>query len=172
MQSVQRYLLPVVLFACVSWAQTARAPDPELKKLDYFVGTWNTTGNMQTGPSGGGGTVSATDKISWQGGQFFLIGQSEFTTPMGKGSELAVWGYDPGRKVFTYDSFSSDGEHEIGTGRFDGATWTWTSEDPNAPVKWRYVQKVHSPRTFSSSFEVTRDGTHWTPLFTSTSTKQ
>lgn len=156
------------------WGQIAgpRAPDQELKQLEYFVGTWSTAGTLVQTPMSPGGSVTGADKAFWQEGHYFLISKQDYTTPAGKGTTMAVLGFDPARKVFTYDSFSSDGDHEVATGTHAGNVWTWVSDQPNSPQKWRYSQAIQSERAFVSSFEVSRDAKHWTTVFRSVSARQ
>ena len=59
---------------------------PELKKLDYFAGTWVLEGEMKPGPMSSGGKMRETNRNQWMDGGFFLIVRSEFETPMGNGS--------------------------------------------------------------------------------------
>jgi hypothetical protein len=91
---------------------------------------------------------------------------------MGEGSEISVLGFDPKAKVYTYESFSSQGEHEIATGKVEGDTWTWNSVDSGQPFKWRYSQKILSNTSFSSKFELSMDGSTWTTVMESKSVKK
>ncbi|MBV9300847.1 MAG: DUF1579 family protein [Acidobacteriaceae bacterium] len=155
-----------------SQAERMPSPSPELKKLDYFAGTWKTQGQMKPNQFGPGGSFSSTDHWEWQKGNFFLVGHSEFKiASMGEGVELAVMGYDPAKKVFTYESFNSSGEHEVATGSFSGDTWTWNAGEQSS-FKWRFIEKVLSPTSFSAKFEGTQDGTNWNTVFEATYTKQ
>ena len=103
------------------------SPPPELKKVEYFVGTWKSEGEMKPGPMGPGGKMIMTEHNQWMDGGFFLTMQSEFTTgAMGSGSGMAFMGYDPGKKVYTYAEFNSMGESQHSTGTVAGDTWIWT----------------------------------------------
>src|SRR4029453_8905785 len=82
-------------------------PAPELKKLDYFAGTWTTEGEIKPGPMGSGGKFTGTNHVQWMGGAFFLVTHSEFNGAMGKGAETAYMGYDSDDKMYTYDSFNT-----------------------------------------------------------------
>ena len=56
-------LIPLLFVAASSaWAQMGTPPGAEVKKLEYFVGTWTTEGTIAQGPWGMGGkfTSSAT----------------------------------------------------------------------------------------------------------------
>jgi hypothetical protein len=165
--------IAVALLICgISSAQQGPPPPaPELKKLDYFVGNWKTDGQMKAGPYGPGGPFTSTDKLAWQKGNYFVIGNAEFNTPMGTGTELSVMGYDRNAKAYTYESFNSQGEHEVATGKIDGDTWTWSS-GPESQLKWRFTQKMMSPGSFTMKFEIAPDGTNWVTVLEGKSTKQ
>jgi len=107
-------------------AQTgASKPAPELAKLEYFVGTWAAEGEIEPGPMGAGGKFTGTNRVRWMDGGFFLVTQSEFLGPMGKGAETAYMGYDSDDKTYTYDSFNTLGEADHARGSLNGETWTW-----------------------------------------------
>lgn len=90
------------LFAAAALAQSDQAPQraPELKKLDYFAGAWKTEGELKASPFGPGGKVASSDHYEWQKGEFFIVGHSDFKSPMGPGVELSIMGYDPIKKGF------------------------------------------------------------------------
>jgi len=85
-------------------------PGPEVKDLDYNVGTWK---------SGGRGQAIWTD-ARWQvhihgksangtRAGFFVTCHSEGTGPMGPGKGVSFLGYDPNEKVYTYHEFTKHG---------------------------------------------------------------
>lgn len=126
MKWISRSTVFAVLLCIVALSAQAQMqmpkPSPELKKLDYFVGDWKTDATMTPG-----GKFAASDHSEWLG-EFFLINHSKFTSPFGPGTEVEIMSYDPVGEVYSYDSFSSSGRHEIAKGTLDGDTWTWTSD--------------------------------------------
>jgi hypothetical protein len=94
-------------------------PPPELRKLDYFTGTWAAEGEIKPGTMGSGGKFTGTNQVQWMDGGFFLVTRSEFSGATGKGAETSYMGYDSNEKVYTYDSFNTPGEvdHARGNGR-------------------------------------------------------
>lgn len=173
-KSLAAVLAPLLL-VLPAFAQAPQMPQPapELKKLDFFVGTWKVDADMKPSQFGPGGKLSSTDHIEWMQGNFFLLIHTSFTSAMGSGIELGVMGYDSANKVFTYTSFNSVGEHETATGTFDGSTWTWNSEQTSAPgAKWRYTQKILSPTSYSIKFEMSPNGGALSTVMEGTATKQ
>src|SRR5215472_11001863 len=120
----------LVLFPIMAWAQMVPKPGPEVKKLDYFVGTWSIEGTVAQGPWGSGGKFTSQDKSDWLPGNFFVQCHSEFKMPPevgGDGTETSYLGYDTDKNIYTFDAFSSLGRHEVSQGTVSGDTWTWNS---------------------------------------------
>jgi hypothetical protein len=160
------YVTLLILFTALSvQAQMGPpTPAPELKKLDMLAGDWTAEGTVNPAPGMPGGKFSETTHADWMEGNFFLVEHSEFDiTGMGKGKELAVLGYDPDRKVYTYKAFNSMGEAGESTGTVDGDTWTWTSDEHMGGqiMKGRYTMKVLSPTSYTMKFELSPDGKQW-----------
>lgn len=149
-------------------------PAPELSKLDYLVGDWTTEGDMKPGPMGPGGKFTTTDQLQWMEGKFFLVMHSKFAGAMGQGTSLAVFGYDPERKVYTYNEFDSMGQADRSLGTVDGDTWTWNSDENmgGQSFKGRYTMKVLSPTSYAFKFEMSTDGTKWTDMMDGKATKK
>src|SRR5215471_4069108 len=154
------------LFAIAQNPPPMPKPGPEQKSLDYFAGNWSLTGDIKPGPMGAGGKFTGTEHVEWMPGGFFLVSHSQGSSPMGKESGLAVYGYDTEKKVYTYDEFSSTGENVHATGTFDGKTWNWTSESTvqGKPMKGRFVVTPTSRTAYTFKFDISQDGTNWTPI--------
>lgn len=77
-------------------------PAPELKKLDYFLGTWTLEGDMKPGPMGPGGKMTETERSEWMDGGFFLVSHIDFKSAgMGNGKGISFLGYNTNDKVYT-----------------------------------------------------------------------
>jgi hypothetical protein len=169
------FLLSMLLLAvATSFAQMMPPPGPELKKLDYFSGTWSMDGDVKPGPMGPGGKATGTSKYEWMEGKYFMVSQTSHSGVMGEGVETAYYGYDANKKIYTYDSFSSVGEHNIATATLDGDTWTWLF-DANlgaATAKGRFVMKTISPTSYTYKLEFSQDGTNWVLVMDGKATKK
>lgn len=117
MRRVSTVLLASMLFLAVanSFAQMPPPPAPELKKLDYFLGSWTMDGDVKPGPMGQGGKTTGSTKFEWMDGEYFMVSQTSHSGVMGEGTDTAYYGHDAKKKVYTYDSFSSVGEHNVAT---------------------------------------------------------
>jgi hypothetical protein len=149
-------------------------PAPELKKLDYFVGTWTAEGEIKPGPIGPGGKFTGTNHVRWMDGAFFLVTQSEFNGAMGKGAETSYMGYDSNDKMYTYDSFNTLGEADHAKGQVDGDTWTWLSDTTvgSRTMKGRLTIKVLSATAYNFKFEMSPDGATWSTVLEGKDTKK
>lgn len=150
-------------------------PAPELKKLDFMAGDWTSEGDMKPSPGMPGGKFSISSHAEWMEGTFFLVEHSNADmAAMGKFKELAVMGYDPDRKVYTYHAFNSMGQDETSAGTVDGDTWTWLSDEHfgGTTMKGRFTMKVLSPTSYTMKFELSPDGTNWMTAMEGKATKK
>jgi hypothetical protein len=149
-------------------------PGPELKKLDFFTGTWTLDGNMKPGMMGPGGSTAESDKCEWMEGGFYVVCHSTYKMEgMGSGVGLSVLGYSSDDKVYTYREFNSFGEFDDSKGTLDGDTWTWTNEEKmgGMAMKGRYTIKVTSATSYNFMYEMSQDGTKWTTVVDGKATK-
>lgn len=170
-------LSALVLFSASAWAQMPDKPGPEVKKLDYFVGTWNVAGTIAPGPWGAGGKFSSTNTTDWMAGGFFLESHSDFKMPPelgGDGKATAFMGYDTDANGYTYDAFNSQGRREVSKGTVSGDTWTWTSSQnySGQEIKQKTTMKVLSPASYTFKLEISMDGTNWTTFMDVKATKK
>lgn len=167
-----------LLFAANVWAQmTPPKPGPEVKKLDYFVGTWTTEGTIAAGPWGQGGKFSGTDTMEWMPGNFFLEGHSDYKMPPelgGDGKAVSFMGYDENQNAYTYNEFNSQGRRETSKGSVSGDTWTWTSSQNygGQEIQQKMTIKIVSPTSHTMKFEVSTDGTNWMAFMDAKVTKK
>jgi hypothetical protein len=167
----------LVLITASAWAQMAPTPGPEVKKLDYFAGTWTVEGTIAQGPWGAGGKFSSTDTSEWMPGKFFVESHSDFKMPPelgGDGKAVSYMGYDTEENVYTYNEFNSQGRRETSKGAVSADTWTWTSSQNygGQEIKQRMAIKVLTPTSYSLKFEVSTDGTNWMPFMEAKATKK
>ncbi|HEY6969346.1 MAG TPA: DUF1579 family protein [Candidatus Angelobacter sp.] len=135
-------------------------PAPELKKLDYFVGTWKSTGELKPGPMGPGGKFTSIERNEWMPGHFFLVTHGDSNGVIGHVIETAYFGYNAEDKNYTYDAFNSMGEAEHFKGNVEGDTWTWISTEKmgGQTMKARFILTIASPTTYSFKFEIAPEG--------------
>jgi hypothetical protein len=152
--------------------QAPPKPGPEVQRLAYFVGNWKEVGKSTA--HGMAGPVSSTQKWEWASGGFFLVGHSVNKSPAGDFAIMAVLGYDPETKMYTYDAFDSWGERITAKGNVSGDTWTWTTETmmQGKPMETRLTWKEVSKTQYTLKYESSTDGGNtWESDLESTFTK-
>ena len=147
-------------------------PSPELKKQDFFVGSWRLEGTTKQSTFGPGGQkFESTEQLEWMPGGFFLLAHSYSG---GKLDNITVIGYDSREKVFTHTSFTSSGETELWKGTADNDNWTWTRDATASgkPVVERLAIKKTSPDSYSFVVEMKPgDSATWSIVAEGTGTK-
>lgn len=164
----------LVMLAGIAVSQTPQMPKPgpEVKRLEYYAGTWRSEYEIKAGPMGPGGKVNGTDHGEMMPGGFFLVTHTEGKGFMGELKELAVMGYDPQGKVYTYDAFNNFGEADHFKGTVQGDTWTWASEGNfgGKLSKMRFTAKEVSPTSYTMKLEIAADS-GWTTVMEGKATK-
>jgi hypothetical protein len=175
---MKRIMAAVCFVFCLAGAAAAQdtsqmpKPGPEMKRLHYYVGTWNSEFEMKAGPMGPGGKMTGTDQSQMMPGGFFVVTHTDGKSSMGEIKELAVMGYDAEAKAYTYDAFNNFGEAEHFKGAVQGDTWTWTSESNvgGKVTKMRFIAKEVSPTMYTMKLEIAT-GSGWTTVMEGKSTK-
>ena len=167
----------LLLFAVSAFAQMGEKPGAEVKKLEYFTGTWTTEGTIAQGPWGAGGKFTSTESNEWMSGNFFVVGHGDFKMPPevgGEGKESSFLGYDTSQNVYTRESFNSQGMHESSKGTLAGDTWLWTSSMNygGQDIKQKLTIKVLTPASYTMKFELSIDGTTWMTFMDGKATKK
>jgi len=170
-------LLGVVSVTVAAAAQAPKAPTPgpEHKRLGFFVGKWNTVGEIKDSPMGPGGKVTSTDSCAWFEGGFSVVCHYEGKSPMGPSKSIGVMGYSTEEKVYTYFGVDNTAMSmtSIPRGTVQGDTWTYTDESlmGGQKVKSRVTLKELSPTSFSFKMEIQGPDGKWAPMMESKSTK-
>ncbi len=161
--------MPVLLTVCAMFVATsteAQAPQdppkpgPEVKKLDYNIGTWNVEGESKPFGPIPGGKFTSIEKCEWYPGGFFVMCHSEGTGPMGPAKGVSFMGYDPNERVYTYHEFTSTGEAIDSKGTVNDDTWKWTAESQMGDTKMsvRVTIKQVSKTEYTFKLEMSQNG--------------
>jgi hypothetical protein len=160
-------------FTALSLAQTPPErpkPGPEHKKLEYFLGTWKTEGEIKPNEFLPAGKTVTTDTYTLGSGGFYL----EFDRPEGQIPRTqGIVAYDSHAKVYTSFYANSAGLVGIGTGTVDGNTWTFMVEDKvsGMAVKGRTTITIKSASQFTIKYEMADGNGRYTILTEGTATK-
>jgi len=159
-------------------AQTpaVQKPGAEQKKLEAFVGTWTYEGESKANPFSPAGKVTGTDIYEMLPGGFFVTHHWDEKNPIGSVKGVETWGYDPSKKAYAYNYYTSVGEMGSGTIAVSGNTWTFSSSGVAFDGKraWsKCTTTIVSPTSLTVSCDASIDGKTWSPgVFTGKWTKK
>jgi hypothetical protein len=92
-------------------------------RLQFRACSRASTGEAKQSPFGPAGEVSGPDRYEMIAGGFFLQHYWEEKNPLGNVKGTEIWGYDPIKKAYTYNHFTSLGEMGSGSIVIEGNTW-------------------------------------------------
>jgi hypothetical protein len=153
-------LVALVLVSAAALAQ----PAPEQKKLDAFVGKWQTEIEFKgTSPS----KASGTEDCEWFA-NLHVVCHSELTGPTGLYRSMRIISYVAAMKQYAVYSIDSFGYAALTMGTNAGGTWTFTSSGQG--WKTRLVMKMSGNSSTSVADYAGADG-KWVTTATSKSTR-
>ena len=144
-------------FTAISLAQAPPEPPkpgPEHKKLEYFLGTWKTEGEIKANEFVPAANFVTADTYTLDPGGVYL----EFRRAEGQiiPRMVGIIAYDSHAKVYT--SYYANGGGVVGTatGTVEGNTWTWMVQDKFAgkAIKGRTTSTMLSPTEHTSKYEM------------------
>ncbi len=171
----------VVVSILCQLALMAQAPAPPKpteahQRLAYFVGKWANEGELKPGPMGPGGKISSTDTCEWFEGRFAVVCRYDGKTPAGPMKGMALIGYSPEAKAYTYYAIDNSGMTmtTVPRGTVQGDTWTYhdESEMGGVKIKSRVTLKELSPTAYTFLMEFQGPDGKWAPLMESKLTKK
>ncbi len=159
-------------FTALSLAQApseSPKPGPELKKLEYFLGTWKVENEIKANgyvPAGKGVT---TQTNTLGPGGFSVESRWEGQIPRTDG----IIAYDSHAKVYTEFYVSSIGLVGTATGTINGNTWTWMIEDKvfGKAVKGRTMIRILSASRYTVNYEMLDANGRYVTISEGTATK-
>jgi Protein of unknown function (DUF1579) len=152
----------------IAQKQEMPKPGPEHQRLGAFVGNWTLEGELKPGPMGPGGMMTATDRIEWAPGNFFVQRSYQAKSPNGEMQGLEILAYDGVKKIYTFNAFDSLGNMASGTMTVKGNTWTSTGTMTMAATTMRdrcSLEFGAGGSTLTMKCEISRDGKTWSPTF-------
>lgn len=99
-------------------------PVNRMSRFEFFIGTWNTTGEVLETDAAPAGTLVATDTYRWLPGRQFIVHDVDARFNGRPARSMEVMGYDrAGRKYFAR-SFDDQGVTEAFAIALAGTRWT------------------------------------------------
>jgi hypothetical protein len=145
----------------------APAPDPEIKKLDAFVGRWTAKEEHKAGPPGVGGKITIEYTGQMILGGYFFQGRWVERGVRGERRGFQIDWYDPVNKNFTSSWYMDDGGTFSGVLTIRENTYTWDGRIVVAgkPILFRDIFVLAPDRMSAiARAESSADGKTWTPL--------
>ncbi|GAA3944896.1 DUF1579 family protein [Actinoplanes auranticolor] len=148
-------------------------PAPELKQLDYLVGTWKLSGMTEEGPMGPPAKMTGTETFEWLPGGFFLVHHWEGSIDMGPRGAMPDVGYeffdyDPETSKFRSHYFSSFGPYNEEQSHYVG-----DFEDDKLVLVGpaRYVRALQEDGSIKYDCDFPLPDGNWVPFMHATLTK-
>lgn len=166
-----RKLLVVGLLAVgggvLAVAQTpAPALGPEYQQLGYLVGVWKAGGQTKATPISAAGKFAATITCSKFAGGRNVVCNVEGKMGAEPYHEMAIFGYDPEAKLYTWYDIDSTGMNSFTHGSFEATTWIYTFDlkADGKPLKLRVRIKQLGPKRLENYADLSVDGGEWLPM--------
>jgi hypothetical protein len=163
-----RRLFVVALLTMTSAAVArAQAPAPQLgeeyQRLGYLVGTWKGGGDMYATALSAVGKFAATITCTRFSGGFHVVCNVDGMMGGEPYREMAVFGFDPEAKQYTWYDIDSTGMNAFCRGSVQGPTWTFVFDVKagGKPAKLRVFITELSPTSFENRAEVSLGGGPW-----------
>ena len=117
-------LLACVLLASAQAPSSSPKPGPEIKKLEAFIGRWNSDGDAKESPYGPAAKFSGTDTFEWVPGGFFVNHHWKGMQGSVAYDGFEIISYDSTKKMYMTRFFDNFGNSGAFTGGPSGNMWT------------------------------------------------
>jgi hypothetical protein len=84
-----------------------------MSKFEVFIGTWNTTGDVQATQASPASTLSATDMYRWLPGRHFIVHDVDARFGKEPARSMEVMGFDASKKQYFARSYDDRGTVEV-----------------------------------------------------------
>lgn len=168
----------VVLTSGLVLAQAAGEtpkPGPEHKRLEYFVGTWNSEGETMPNPYMPAGKFTSRDTCKWFEGGYAVVCNYEGKGPAGPTKGIGIIGYNAAAKVYTYYGLDNTPMAMISIphGTLKDGTWTYNdvAKMGDTTMTSRYIIKELPPDSYTFQWEMKGEDGSWTTAVKGKSTR-
>lgn len=131
-------------------------PGPEHRRLDVFVGTWDTQGRTKASPSGPPAKIVGTDSYEWLDGGFFLVHRVDVRIGAEQVTGLEIIGYDASSQTYRTHAFDSQGSYGAYQATVHNGVWTFMGASERATVV-----VSDTGNTMTITWERSTDGLSW-----------
>ena len=99
-----------------------------MSRLEVFIGTWNTTGEVLETENSASTTLIATDTYRWLPGKHFIVHEADARFGVDATRSMEVIGYDAATKKHFARSYDDRGKSELFDVALRGKNWTIIGE--------------------------------------------
>lgn len=146
------------------------APSIELRRLDYFLGTWSFEWNVPDSPLGPAGKITGTESCQKILDGLFYQTDIQGNGPLGPFEGLAILGYDKRENIYQRYEFDSLGFSTVKTGTIgsDAGGWNmiyWESSPikrNSHTIRLKGSTHMYSPINFRIRVQISVDGGPYT----------
>ncbi|PBQ33829.1 hypothetical protein CNR22_19265 [Sphingobacteriaceae bacterium] len=134
----------------------------QLKKLNFLIGVWHTSGRILNAPSASANTIRGMDSYEWVSSGAFILHRVDVFMGEERTEAVEIIGYDENRKSYFMKSFDSQGASLL---------MYATSEKPGVLVfgdkKMRATLKAgKASQSMKAIWEISENGKTWQPWMT------
>jgi hypothetical protein len=133
-------------------------PGAGRKKLEVFVGKWNTKGQTKAGSNGEALLITGTDSYEWLPGGFFLVHRWDVRMGSEESKGIEIIGYDEKTKAYPTYSFDNQGNTGTYQASVRDGVWAFRARSERATVT--ISEDGH---TITANWERLNDGMNWQP---------
>jgi Protein of unknown function (DUF1579) len=147
-------------------SQTPTGPGEGHRRLQVFVGRWETAGEVRATAEAPAFRFTATDTYEWMAGGFFLLHHVDAAMGDTHLRALEIVRYDAETDTYPMQSYDSQGGVATHTGVLDGRAWRIVGETE------RFAGEFDGDgRVLRGTWERSEDGEAWEPWMDITLTR-
>jgi hypothetical protein len=136
----------------------APGPRPEHKRLDVFVGRWETEGQITDPSSGRTSRLTAVDTYEWLPGEFFLLHRVDGRMGEAEVKAIEIIGFDASSRTYFTHSFDNQGRAAAYKATLEDGVWTITGDAERFRGEFSDDRKK-----LTGKWERSPDGSRWVP---------
>ncbi len=118
--------------------------NPELDRLDIFIGKWINEGYTVATPEAPSVKITTSDVYEWMPGKFFVLHMAYGRIGIMDVGGVEILGYDPATGQYTTRFFDSRGNITESSLSVDGDSWTWTGQTTGCAAVFTESGKVQT----------------------------
>ena len=132
----------IVVLSCmlpnVAAAQVASRP-AEVQRLQFYVGSWDESGEMRDDPSKPFKPVTGGETCRWSAGGYAVVCEEKTEGAGGGWEGVYILSYDAAGRQYHVHGTEKPGNNIHAVGRLDGDRWIWVTDPAPDGSQVRYT---------------------------------